>query len=1400
MPVAEDGPVVSTRASRLVHLALAAVAWIPLILTSPGSVAADTRQHLYLDAAEFLDRARSIWDPMVHMGTVTHQNLGLISPMGAWFWLVESIGLPVWLGQRLWLGAIVFAAAAGVLHLGRTLGWALPGATASAMVYAFSPYLLQYATRTSVLLLPFAGLPWMLSFTVRAVRTGRWRPAAACALVVFLAGSVNATSLVLVGIAPALWILYVIASRQAAPRTAVAAAARIGVLGLAVSAWWIVGLVVQSRHGLPVLTYTETLDQVSVTSAATEVLRGLGYWVFYGREVLDPNVGAAVAYMQNPLLLGVTYAIPLAALVAAVTVRFPHRGYFVALVVVGTVIAVGAFPPDDPSLAGQAFQDASGTTAGLALRSSTRAVPLVVLGMAVFVGRGVDALPHPPRVRGRVAAGVGLVALAALPALFTGGFVDPNFARPSELPEHWDAVEDFFAAQPEDGAILEVPGSQFATYRWGTTYEPVTPALVDRPVIAREQLPYGTPASADLLIALDRRLQEGVVEPEALAPLARLVGARWILLRNDLAFERYVSPRPRRLWNALLPLPDDLRAVASLGEPVRNVPDPRLPLLDEEALALGPDAPDPAPVEILGVEDPLPRLRTAPASGAQVIVGDGEGIVDVAAAGLLDEDAAILDGHTLLGDAELLGELVDRDASVIVTDTARKRARRWRSVRWSTGHTQRVDEQPPDVGFGDGDLEIVEGRGQGSETVVVQSGATVDADVYGSPFTLDPDARPALAVDGRRDSAWTVGPFTDARGAELVVRPSSPRSGPVTLVQRAGPNRITAVDVTVDGGSATRVRLDDRSLGDGQRLPIGERVERELRIEIVATEIDVAAGPPVGVAEVSIGGLVVEETVVLPSALVDLLGEVTAEAPVSYVMTRLRSDPLEPVRADEEPSLRRRFRTHSAASHEIVGSARLSPPDDVATLDRLIGATGPTVDTSTVLPGDLESGGRAAVDGDPTTAWQPAFLDLEGAWIEVTTEATVTLDHLDLTIVDDGLHSVPTRLSVTVDGDSQQLGVPADGQRDGSTRRVRIPMEPMTGSTVRVTVDAATPRLTTDYYTRADIATPFAIAEIGIPGVAPTRMAATIDSGCRDDLLVVDGDPVPVRVRGTTADALAGLPLDLAGCGTLELPAGDHHLTATPGAHSAIDVDRLVLQPAGGVGRATPPFPPQPVLSDVESVSPTRYEATLSGDEGFVTLAQSFGDGWELHIDGEDQGPPLLVDGAFNGWRVPASGTERSVVVEWTPQRWVDRALVASALAVLVAIALVCRRPVTRPHPAAAPTDPTLGPRRPAVQLAGSVMVVLLGVVTLGMAGGAIALVGVLIARYWHLGHRVVSGATVLAWAAAATWVVVEQVVRPRRPDFEWAAGLQWPHRLALVAIVLLTVAALTDRPSREPA
>ena len=145
------------------------------------------------------------------------------------------------------------------------------------------------------------------------------------------------------------------------------------------------------------LAYSETVKTVASDSQASEVLRGLGNWFFYGRDGISAWIQPSLTYTENLAILAVSFAVPILSLAAAACLRWIHRAYFVTLVLVGTALSVGVYPYSSPSPAGALFKAfATGSTAGLALRSTPRAVPLVALGFGVLLAAGVEALFHLP--------------------------------------------------------------------------------------------------------------------------------------------------------------------------------------------------------------------------------------------------------------------------------------------------------------------------------------------------------------------------------------------------------------------------------------------------------------------------------------------------------------------------------------------------------------------------------------------------------------------------------------------------------------------------------------------------------------------------------------------------------------------------------------------------------------------------------------------------------------------------------------------------------------------------------------------------------------------------------------------------------------------------------------------
>ena len=544
------------------------------------------------------------------------------------------------------------------------------------------------------------------------------------------------------------------------------------------------------------------------------------------------------------------FAIPVAALVAAAVVRWRHRAYFALLVVVGTIIGVGAWPYDDPSVYGRVFKAfANNTSAGLALRNTARVAPVIVLGLAGLLAAGVGALATvtatrmrwkaPPWPSPELAGGVlvGLLAFAALAPVWSVGFLSTGVSRPEDVPAYWDEAAAALDREGNDTRVLEIPGADFAAYRWGNAIEPVTPGLTDRPFVAREVLPYGEPGSVNLLVALDHRIQEGTFEPSTLAAYARLINVGTVVLRSDLATERFDTPRPRMLWQLLTdPLAPGVRAPQGFGEPVPNPPPPELPILDELELRTPESAADPPPVALFPVEDPVPIVHAAPSDQPVVLSGDGDGIVDAIGAGLLDGRQLVFELASL--DAPELARELRAGADLVLTDTNRKRSERWFSrVRDNTGATERADETQGDREDGDFRLDVFPGAGNATRTVVEQHGGRVDA-----TDSLGPADRPARAFDHDLRTAWRFGGDVDEQ--RLVLRPRDPVTvDHVTLVQPQTIEHrrwITRAELRIDDGEPITV-----DLGPESRTPAGQVVafpEQRVRRNRDRTARDQPAG------------------------------------------------------------------------------------------------------------------------------------------------------------------------------------------------------------------------------------------------------------------------------------------------------------------------------------------------------------------------------------------------------------------------------------------------------------------------------------------------------------------------------------------------------------------------------
>ncbi len=1398
---------------------LAALAFVPALTASPGRMPADSKLYVYLNPGRFLSDTTTTFDPRQFAGWVPHQHIAYLWPAGPWFWFFDRLGVPDWVAHRLWIGALLVAAGLGVRWMARVVGLSPLAALVAALVYQLSPYILAYVSRTSVLLLPWAGLGWIVGCTVLAARRGRWRYPALIALVVFTVGAVNATALAMIIPAPALWLLHAGWRGDVLWRRVAATAGKVALMSTAVSLWWIAMLVIQGRHGADVLAYSESLESVSFTSTSTEVLRGLGYWLFYIRDAFSATTTASLDHLVSIRVIAAGFVLIGGCVAGVVATAWAHRRYAAMLIGVGSVLAVGVHPIDDPSpMMSLLVGDGEGGLA-LALRSSTRAIPVLLLGLALGAALLVDAVrPHRlsfPRtsisVRSElvVATVFGLIAVFNLPALRNGGLVDPALERDQDPPQAWvDAAADLDSL-PSGSRVLQVPGTEFGAYRWGYTVDQPLPALTERPLVTRDLLPLGSAPAMDLVFALDDRFQDGVAEPASIAPVARLLGVDTVWVTGDIAFDRFRLARPE-IVDDLLTNENagaaDLLPPRRFGELAAMTPD--VAMVDEQSLGDTRVGAPIAPVSLVGIADPVPTIRVK--TDELVLSGDGAGIVDAAAAGVIDGTELIRYSASLGDD---LVAAVDAAGRLVVTDTNRDRAHHWRSSQDVTGFTESGGSDSEVLRFESGDqrLPVFDTVDADTQTVSIQDGPVVArASTYGEPFAYLPERRPVMAIDGDATTAWTVADRFAAVGEFIELRTDAgidhmtlrqPDSEPIDRT-------ITAIDVTIDDRAPIRVALDEASLtGDGQRIeiePTGGATT--VTITIAATsDPQPPIGPAiggVGFAEIDLGLGPTTEYIRPPVDGLTASAQ-APDTPLTLVFTRLRVDPTDRWRSDPEPELRRRFELDRPMIADLDVTVRL---DQRATGSVLADLLGETVSDDGHLTGVPTARGASAFDDDPATSWitpigRPVGPTVTFAGVaDAAADASATASSISID-QPGGDTSPVTRLTLTDADGIIDLELPAPGTPGPTTTDLALP-RPVSIADLSIRIAGVEPRTTIDRRFGEPITLPAAIAEVRFDGVSPAvTPSPVITADCRTDLLSLNGNPVGVSYVTDATTLLAGDALDVELCDPPSiLDAGQHDLVAANA--SGLQVDRVVFSEPGPVGDSGVIVPA--TVSNSRTKRVVDVPPCPSGC--WVVLGEGFNTAWSASTDAGTLGEPQLVDGNANGWYLEPSSESRTVTMTWTAQRPLSIALLVSLLSVLalVAAVIVDRRRAVDGIVDGIVVDaaPVLDPggsawsRRQAV---GTVAATVVGAALLiGWIWAPVALLAVAPAI-------VVRRSRLVGWVGVAIVVVaglvVTSVVRSERPfpNAGWPIRFEWLHGWTLLGVILIACSALFARDTRSP-
>ena len=636
----------------------------------PGLATADTKINLHVDPGRFLADVSSMWTSTGQLGDVqSGQQTGYLFPMGPFFAVGHAFGIPDWIVQRLWLGGLLALAAWGVVRLldallGRPRGVAH---LVAGLVLLLNPFVVTYANRTTVTLLAYAALPWLLLVVHRGLREShRWRwPAAFGLLVAASGGGINGAVTAWMLLGPVLLLFYELAFTRIGWAQARGFVWRTLLTTVLTSLWWIVPAYVQSSYGIDFLHFTEQPGTIWGTTSATETLRLMSFWLSY---VGIGFTGRAIPYFddQHTLLFSLpvviaTLLVPAVALGGFVwTRRWRYGPFFLGLALLASLVMQAGFPDGTPLRHGLTF--AYNHFASLRfLRASYKAAPLLAVALACLAGVAAGQAWWRLGVAWRrTLAGVvvlGVLALAAWP-LVAGKAQDAQVSYKA-VPAAWRTAARDVDRGPRNSRAIVLPGDLFSFYTWGGTVDPILPALAKRPVAERTEVPYADLRATDLLWTVDGLVHQSRLVPGQLAPLLSLIGARQVITGTDDDLARSDAPPPADAASEL--------AAQGLARPTRSYG----PVSSFPPSGVGP-AQRLAQVRRYVLPRGRGTVRVEPAANPIVVDGSADALAGLAAFGALASNRVVLYAGDL--SAAALRRVVAGGGDVVISDSNRRQA------------------------------------------------------------------------------------------------------------------------------------------------------------------------------------------------------------------------------------------------------------------------------------------------------------------------------------------------------------------------------------------------------------------------------------------------------------------------------------------------------------------------------------------------------------------------------------------------------------------------------------------------------------------------------------------------------------------------------------------------------
>lgn len=1153
----------------------------------------------------------NIWDNSQNMGGMRSTYLPFQYAIMA---VIRSLGFSVARAQQVWVCLLLMTGGMGACRLAFALRpRARVGALVTGVVFITSPFVIGFLFPTW-LFVYMVICPWVLTAVIEGSRgLYLWKWSAIISLAVAAAGSTNIPALIYSMIPAICWAVIIFVSVRTARKNLLKLSIRVALLTVPILTPSIIRLALAKEQLAANLATSETTAIIAQSSSWSESWRGFGSWILYWNPGGRILVSYFEPYITSPWLLLSTMAIPAIAIAALLFTRGWERLLLAGMAVIAVTLMVGSFPPKEPTLFGQLWTQLLDKSPLFILRNSYKAGSVLTTVIALLIGFLSQELWQRARGRKFVLTGTAaiFVALFAMSssALWTGAVYDASRSmKTADVPDYWYEAMDWLGAQDSPGSFLVTPPGETVPYLWGDVGGgDIFPSLAKRPFLLSTFFGKTSPDSSDTVDWLSKWLARPGYRSGDLTPIARRIGLRWVVIRNDLSSKNSTLIPPTQSYDGLRNDPG-IKVVRTFG-PIESSGVPS--------------------IEILQVADP-PEARIVSLSPPTIVSGDAEAWDLLSRTGQLDDERPFRFSGSM-SDSEI--DLAIKSGSpIVVTDTNRRRSSSFGASDklLSPDVTNRVRDR-----FGS----------LATQTIAIYGDAKSIKET--NSYALTPNSQGAKhqvksAFDGDLSTSWLTGFYSKlpSNNSVTVVFDKAKPIDSIELVDAVGNDlrKTKQVGVTLLDGSYFKANfIEGKSV---IRLPDQIKVTG---FTLTFESLENQGVAPFGLSEVivkrvdgSILDLRQEER--LPVDIADVVGSdpnlltALAEVDLQYAMQRNKTSLDSSVSSFSET-----FKVPKQRVFSLKGRIDVSgiSTDDI--LSQLV-STKMRATASSRRDGLAKNSAAWTIDGDLATAWQPepgedSVLTLDPGGTDVS-ELSLVFDQPTISSLASPLIKIQVGEEIIKTFDLRatdcQISSPCTLQTDLKEDNLGEPFQIIFPATSKTT------------------ASNWSVYDISINQTSKDTIS------CINNMILVDGVDVPIRVTNR-GEMLTGL-VDFEGCAPITLNKGWNNLDA------GIGVDTVWLTSPGSSDVA----PPVSRQGKVASVGSTGVVVESTGP-AWVLLPRGFADYWSATVN--EQTVPTVALDTQTGIQVKSTGKFK-LVLRHKFESWYRIAAILSIIFTLLCLVL----------------------------------------------------------------------------------------------------------------------------------